>query len=171
MDVRLIAAVGRNGQLGLGGKLPWHDPVDLKWFRETTMDGVVLMGRRTYNAVGQLPGRNVVKWGGKTSPFSVLQQVHRRFGKTIWIGGGSWTYLSFMPFVRIAVITRIDYDGLADAYMPPLWGPFHDLGYTPANALDATSGASSLSAAAPPADQQGTDSAVRRKRHFPKGID
>jgi dihydromethanopterin reductase len=172
MDVRLIAAVGRNGQLGLGGGLPWHDPVDLKWFREATWGDVVLMGRRTYNAVGHLPGRNTVRWGGKSSPFTVLQQIHRRFGKTIWIGGGQWTYLAFMPYVRIAVITRIDYDGPADAYMPALWGPLsNDLGYAPTSSLDATSGASPLSQEAPspsPAEQQDTDSAVRRKRHIKK---
>lgn len=148
MDVRLIAAVGRDGQLGLGGKLPWHDPLDLKWFRETTMGGVVLMGGRTYDTVGQLPGRDRARWGGKTSPFTVLQQVSARHrGKTIWIAGGSWTYLSFMPFVRVAVISRIDYDGLADAYMPPLWGQLYAHGDTPShnrNSAIANGGAGTL---------------------------
>jgi dihydromethanopterin reductase len=126
MDVRLIAAVGRRGQLGLGGKLPWHDPIDLRWFRATTMDGVVLMGGRTYDLTGSLPGRIKARWSGRTSPGSVLVQIASRYkGKVIWIAGGAFTYAAFMPFVRVAVVTRVDYDGEADSFMPPIWGT-HD---------------------------------------------
>jgi dihydromethanopterin reductase len=125
MDVRLIAAVGRRGQLGLGGRLPWRDPVDLRWFRTTTMDGVVVLGGRTYDAVGELPGRVRARWSGRTSPGAVLMQIAARHkGKVIWIAGGAYTYAAFMPFVRIAVVTLIDYDGEADAFMPPLWGAY-----------------------------------------------
>jgi dihydromethanopterin reductase len=131
IDCRLIAAVGRSGQLGLGGKLPWSDPLDLRWFRDQTMDSVVLMGGRTHDKVGQLPGRFRARWSGKTSPYAVLQQIHVRFkGLTIWVAGGAYTYAAFMPFVRYAVITRIDYDGEADTFMPPLWGGSYDIGNT-----------------------------------------
>lgn len=168
LDVRLIAAVGRSGQLGLGGKLPWHDPLDLKGFREATMGGVVLMGARTYDSVGRLPGRETARWSGKTPPYAVLTQLHYRFGKTIWIGGGAWTYQSFMPYVRTAIITRIDYDGEADTFMPTLWGPRYAIGDTSSHNATLTSGAGTLSASGSPSGdnpQPARDSgAVRRKR-------
>jgi dihydrofolate reductase len=121
-DIRLIAAVGRQGQLGLGGQLPWKDPADLRWFREQTQGGVVLMGRRTHVAVGELPGRFRASWGGKTDPSVVIKTIVARWDKrTIWVAGGAHTYKSFLPFVRIAVLTLNDYEGEADVYMPPLW--------------------------------------------------
>lgn len=172
MDVRLIAAVGRDGQLGLGGKLPWHDPIDLKWFKETTMGGVVLMGGRTYDKVGNLPGRIKARWGGKTSPYAVLNQLTIRYrGTTIWIAGGAFTYIAFMPYVRIAVVSRIDYDGLADAYMPPLWGPLNAHGDTFTNADPADdSRAGTLSEDAAPGSDSAQDArrTLRRKRYRPK---
>lgn len=173
MDVRLIAAVGRDGQLGLRGKLPWHDALDLRWFRENTIGGIVLMGARTFDAVGPLPGRARARWTGKTEPYTVLRQISARYpGKTIWVAGGSWTYLSFMPFVRIAVITRIDYDGLADAYMPPLWGQLYAHGdasshhrpTTPATGADPLPKETSASSDSSDASTS-PDSSLRRKRH------
>ncbi|MCV5856813.1 dihydrofolate reductase, partial [Escherichia coli] len=60
MDVRLIAAVGRSGQLGLDGKLPWHNPVDLAWFKDQTMGGIVLAGHKTWCGLPDLPGRKLL---------------------------------------------------------------------------------------------------------------
>lgn len=170
MDIRLIAAVGRNGQLGFRGRLPWHDPVDLRWFRENTIGGIVLMGARTFDAVGELPGRARARWGGKTDPSTVLRQLTARYQrKTIWVAGGAWTYISFMQYVRIAVITRIDYDGLADVYMPPIWGQLHangDASSHHSSSTPANTGADTLPQT--PGDSSpapSTDSPLRRKRH------
>jgi dihydromethanopterin reductase len=168
-DIRLIAAVGRHGQLGLGGKLPWHDPLDLRWFRDQTMGGVVLFGGRTFEAVGDLPGRTKLRWSGRTQPFGVLQAIGAKYkGKVIWIAGGSHTYKTFMPFVRLAVITRVEYDGEADAYMPPLWGN-HDNGATSSGSSEHVT-ISSDGGPAPPAlllpdpPPQTPDSSVVRER-------
>jgi dihydromethanopterin reductase len=166
-DVRLIAAVGRSGQLGLGGQLPWKNPVDLRWFREQTIGGVVVMGGRTYDVVGELSGRVMARWSGSHSPHTVLTKIAARHpGKLIWIAGGAYTYSQFMPFVRIAVISRIDYDGEADTYMPPLWGhvhrathrsePFQSIGRGPAPGA--------LLLPEPPPPTRATDSSVPRKR-------
>ena len=62
MRMELIVARGKNGVIGLKGKMPWHLPEDLKHFKETTMGCPVLMGRKTWESIGRaLPGRtNVV---------------------------------------------------------------------------------------------------------------
>ncbi|GLR25773.1 dihydrofolate reductase [Limnobacter litoralis] len=62
MTLKLIAAVAKNGVIGLDNKLPWHLPEDLAYFKATTMGSPVLMGRKTYESIGRpLPGRlNVV---------------------------------------------------------------------------------------------------------------
>jgi dihydromethanopterin reductase len=175
MDVRLIAAVGRRGQLGLGGRLPWHDPVDLRWFKENTMGGVVLFGGRTYRAVGDLPGRVKARWSGHSPPGAVLMQIAARYkGKVIWIAGGAYTYTAFMPFVRVAVISRIDYDGEADSFMPPIWGGSNANGDAHARASEPVTTESDrgpgpgpllLPEPAPETVEAISDRSVVRKRH------
>lgn len=53
--ISLIAAVAQNGVIGRDGTMPWHIPGDLKHFRETTMGHPVIMGRKTWDAIGRLP--------------------------------------------------------------------------------------------------------------------
>ncbi|RWX72517.1 dihydrofolate reductase [Mesorhizobium sp. M2A.F.Ca.ET.039.01.1.1] len=124
MDVRLIAAVGRSGQLGLGGKLPWHDPADLAWFKRMTTPGFVIVGGRTYDTMPNLrPDRIKIGWGRDIDPEGLLKMCHTMDpALPIWIAGGARTYAAFLPFVRHFVITAIDYDGPADVFMPKLWG-------------------------------------------------
>jgi dihydrofolate reductase len=58
----LVAAVAENGVIGCDGKLPWRLPSDLRHFRAVTLGHPVVMGRKTYGAIGKpLPGRtNIV---------------------------------------------------------------------------------------------------------------
>ena len=64
--VALIVAMTRDGLMGRGLQLPWRWPEDLKHFKRTTKDHVVIMGRRTWDSLraqfgGALPQRtNVV---------------------------------------------------------------------------------------------------------------
>jgi dihydrofolate reductase len=58
----LVAAVAENGVIGRDGKLPWRLRSDLRHFRDLTFGHPVVMGRKTYDAIGRpLPGRtNIV---------------------------------------------------------------------------------------------------------------
>jgi dihydrofolate reductase len=58
----LVAAVAENGVIGRDGNLPWRLPSDLRRFRAITIGHPVVMGRKTYDAIGKpLPGRtNIV---------------------------------------------------------------------------------------------------------------
>ncbi len=47
-----------NRVIGRDGKLPWHLPDDLKWFKKCTLDRPILMGRKTFESLpGILPRR------------------------------------------------------------------------------------------------------------------
>ncbi len=47
-----------NRVIGKEGKLPWHFSSDLKRFKQITLGNTVLMGRKTFDGIGQpLPGR------------------------------------------------------------------------------------------------------------------
>ena len=59
--ISLIAAVGREGELGFNGDLIWRLPEDLKRFREVTSGHTVLMGHKTFSSLpALLPGRRHV---------------------------------------------------------------------------------------------------------------
>jgi dihydrofolate reductase len=55
---KAIAAMSLNRVIGAGGKIPWHLPEDFKWFKKMTMGNVIVMGRKTFESLGQpLPSR------------------------------------------------------------------------------------------------------------------
>ncbi|MBK7722967.1 MAG: dihydrofolate reductase [Austwickia sp.] len=59
--VTVVAAYARNRVIGAGGRMPWHVPEDLRHFKALTMGHPVVMGRRTFEAIGRpLPGRSTV---------------------------------------------------------------------------------------------------------------
>ena len=118
--VNLIAAVGNQGQLGLNGILPWHCRDDLQWFKRMTMGGIVVVGWNTAQKLPNLPGRDVLVFDRNASFDGVIKYAEQQ-GKDLWIAGGAKTYLAWLDKVDRCYISRIDYSGEADVYMPPLW--------------------------------------------------
>ena len=68
----MIAAMGSNRVIGADGKLPWHEPEDLKHFKAVTTGHAVIMGRKTWVALGRpLPKRRnlvVTRQAGFAAP-------------------------------------------------------------------------------------------------------
>ncbi|MEM9987248.1 MAG: dihydrofolate reductase [Bacteroidota bacterium] len=56
--ISAIYAVSENEVIGIDGDLPWHLPGDLQFFKQTTLDKPIIMGRKTYQSIGRaLPRR------------------------------------------------------------------------------------------------------------------
>jgi dihydrofolate reductase len=53
MELALIAAIGRNRELGAGNELLWHLPKDFSWFIKHTKNKPVIMGRKTMESLGK----------------------------------------------------------------------------------------------------------------------
>ena len=60
--ITIIAAIGKNNELGKDNQLLWHLPADLKHFKNLTSGHPIIMGRKTYESIGKpLPNRtNIV---------------------------------------------------------------------------------------------------------------
>jgi dihydrofolate reductase len=59
--ISIIAAMARNGTIGVNNSLPWRLPEDLRHFKALTMGHHVVMGRKTYQSIGRpLPGRTTI---------------------------------------------------------------------------------------------------------------
>ena len=53
--MKLILACDLNGGIGYKNKLPWYIPLDLKRFKNLTQNGVVVMGRKTWESLPKKP--------------------------------------------------------------------------------------------------------------------
>jgi len=62
MIISFIVAAGEDNAIGIGMELPWNLPKDMKFFKQTTIGKPVIMGSKTFEALGKaLPGRlNIV---------------------------------------------------------------------------------------------------------------
>jgi dihydrofolate reductase len=57
----ILVAMSENGVIGRDNQLPWHLSADLKRFKALTMGHHLVMGRKTFESVGQpLPGRTTI---------------------------------------------------------------------------------------------------------------
>lgn len=56
----LVMAVDAKWAIGYKGDMLTRIPEDLKHFKEITMGGVLVMGRKTFDATGELPGRETI---------------------------------------------------------------------------------------------------------------
>lgn len=56
----MVFASDYDGLIGVDGKLPWHIPEEISWFKELTMGHIVVMGRKTFQSIGRpLRGRKL----------------------------------------------------------------------------------------------------------------
>jgi dihydrofolate reductase len=121
----MIAAMDRNRVFGVDGGLPWRLPDDLKRFRRLTDGGTVVMGRKTYDAIGRaLPNRrNIVvtrKRGFDAPGCEVVARMDEalRDGDVFVIGGGE-IYTQALPRADVMDLTLVDVTlPRGDAYFP-----------------------------------------------------
>jgi len=52
MTISIIVATSKEGIIAVDDKIPWKCSSDLKYFRETTLDSIVIMGRKTWDSIG-----------------------------------------------------------------------------------------------------------------------
>ena len=131
--IKLIAAVSSDGIIGTtNNELPWIIAADLKRFKEKTMGGILVVGRKTFESLNSrpLPGREMavitrnkrlVVNGVKF--FTSLEDCITFYSstkKTIWIAGGGTLYASAMPYVEEMLITKVHLEIGRGIYFPPI---------------------------------------------------
>lgn len=58
MIVSIIAGVSKTGVIGFENRIPWKSSEDMKFFKEKTMNHPVIMGRKTWDSLGNKPLKN-----------------------------------------------------------------------------------------------------------------
>ena len=130
--IALIAAIARNGCIGIEGKLPWHIPEDFEHFKRHTMGKVVLMGRRTWDSLPPkfrpLPNRtNVVITKRVQDPFSgaevygsINDALAAHVNEDIFVIGGASIYEQTIARADRLIITHVERVVGGDAFFPPI---------------------------------------------------
>jgi dihydrofolate reductase len=139
-EVALIAAMGRNGVIGVDGGLPWRLPSDLKRFKAVTMGRPVIMGRKTHESIGRpLPGRQNIVVTRRTEYQAGSVIVAHSLGDAlaiarsenpsgeIFVIGGGELYAEAMPMAGKLYITHVDAEPKGDTRFPDIdpafWRP------------------------------------------------
>lgn len=129
MKLTMIAAIGKNNELGKDNKLLWHLPQDMKFFREQTKGHTIIMGRKTFESLpGLLPHRHhiVISRSHPDLPKEVeifdspdaFIEAYQDTKEEIFVIGGAMIYKEFLPCAYRLLLTEIDQDYDADAFFP-----------------------------------------------------
>jgi dihydrofolate reductase len=129
----LVAGMARDRTIGKGGKIPWHYPDDMRFFKVVTMGTALVMGRKTFESIGRaLPGRdNIVitrdpKALAKAQPGiltassldDAIALATTRGAKAVSVIGGGEIYEAALPIADAMVLTYVPEDGGGDVFFP-----------------------------------------------------
>ncbi len=120
--------------IGRDGKLPWHLPEDLAFFKRTTSGHPIVMGRKTYESIGRpLPKRrNIVLTRDSGWSAAGVEVIHspEAIGSLpgldgeIFIIGGAEIYAAFMDSLDGLLISHVSEEHPGDTYFPEFGSVF-----------------------------------------------
>jgi len=115
--VALLVAMSDDGVIGRDNALPWHLPLDLKWFKRLTTGHAIIMGRTTYQSIGRpLPNRrNIVlsrdpefqPEGVEVAPTLEAALALAQDDPEVFIVGGAAIYGLALPHAQRMYLTRV----------------------------------------------------------------
>jgi dihydrofolate reductase len=129
MKISLIVAMASNRVIGDNGLMPWHLSADLKKFRQITTGFPIIMGRKTYQAIGRpLPNRTNIIVSTNTDYQAdgcvVFNDINsalayaESLAEHVFIIGGATLYAALLAVADTLYITEIHQDFTGDTYFP-----------------------------------------------------
>ena len=132
MSFSIIAAVGKNRELGRKNQLIWRLSKDLQFFKKTTMHHPILMGHKTFDSLPSLlPGRKhyvvtrqkslnfddkkvVQKNTDKSDQVEIINNLsefikqYENSAEEIFVIGGGMIYQEMLPYCKKLYLTEVD---------------------------------------------------------------
>ena len=129
MNITLIAAIGKNGELGKNNDLIWHFHEDMKFFKEQTMGKPMIMGRKTLESLPKLlPGRKHLVLTHQDIDIEGVEVFHSKeellaylkdLKDEVMVIGGASIYEEFIENASRMLLTEIEDECMdADVYFP-----------------------------------------------------
>lgn len=141
LSLTQIVALDDDRGIGRGGKLAWHHPADLAYFRRMTLGRVLLMGRTTFESIGKpLRGRTSIVLTRQapeaTDGVFFEQSYAAAFSRALELGaeelivaGGGEIYAASRPHTDRIIATRIPGRHRCDVFLEPFPGSFYRTRY------------------------------------------
>ena len=134
----IIASIGKNKELGFNNKLLWNIPEDLKYFKEKTLNKVVIVGKNTFLSIGEytnykfLPKRKIAVITLNDNNINIYKNENINIFNSIidalkyyeneeeiFIIGGATIYQQTINLVDYIYLTEINIDyPNADVFFP-----------------------------------------------------
>jgi dihydrofolate reductase len=144
VPVALVVAADEADGIGRDGRLPWHLPGDLAFFKRVTMGCPLVMGRKTHESIGRaLPGRrNIVVTrdrdyrpctGAETAgSLEDALELARSGGpeavpEAVMVIGGAEIFAAALPQARRLYLTRVHATVACDTFLPAIdWSQWRE---------------------------------------------
>jgi len=130
MRIAIIAAMAENRVIGRDGAIPWDLPEDRRHFRDLTMGNTIIMGRKTFEAIGRpLPGRRTIvlsrrrdyRAEGVLVAHDLDAALTAAAGEEeVFICGGGELYREALPFAGRLYLTVIHLTVDGDTFFPEI---------------------------------------------------
>lgn len=128
--ITLIAAIGKNGELGKDNNLIWKIKEDLDFFKEATINKKIVMGKNTFLSLPKMLNDRVhiilttsTMFNDRDDiiifhTFEELNKYLETLDEEVMIIGGASIYEQFIDIADKMLLTIIDSESEADVYFP-----------------------------------------------------
>jgi dihydrofolate reductase len=127
-DIHILVAMTQEGVIGSQGQLPWMLPEDLQLFRQLTVGKTVLMGRITYQSIGQplahrhniVISKTLPKTKGIEICSSFSEGIHlaQSFSQDIFCIGGVKIYQQALAIAKKLDVSWVENNASGDCFFP-----------------------------------------------------
>lgn len=128
-NLTIIAAIGKNGELGNNNELIWKIPEDMKFFKENTIGKYIVMGKNTLKSLpGLLLNRKHIVLTRKSAELDSevivfhnkedLLNYIKSLDEEVMVIGGAQIYSLLIEYADKMLLTEIDATSEADVYFP-----------------------------------------------------
>ena len=123
--------MGLDNGIGADNQLLWHLPKDLKYYKETTTDHPIIMGRKTYESIGKpLPNRTNIVVSKRKDWFeegilivgSVKEALKfaKKMNENIFVIGGGNIYEQTIDLADKLQVTLVKTQSKAEVFFPKI---------------------------------------------------
>lgn len=130
MNLTIIAAIGKNNELGYNNDLIWRFKEDMNFFKENTINKKIVMGRKTLESLPKLLDNrtHLVITRKKLNDNRILTfnniasflEYAEKLDEEIMVIGGASIYKELLPYSNKLLLTEIDAESKADTYFPTI---------------------------------------------------
>lgn len=125
--IAIVVAIDKNRGIGNKGNMPWKIKGELERFKALTTGNVVVMGRRTFEAIGKplenrmnvIVSNTLIMNEKNCITVQSLKEALELFkDRDIFIAGGGQLYQEALAYAEVLYITEIDMEAEVDTYFP-----------------------------------------------------